>query len=105
MRWFQIEGVKAMKPPPRTVKAPRRIVGNSQKRFAPVDSYSRDMSIDGQAAEFMAKDRPVYRCNEAGRQDLAGLFWRCGNAIITPAELMERARHKGWDSEGWRNVA
>jgi hypothetical protein len=47
----------------------------------------------------------VYRCTETGRADPKGKFWRFGNAVLTPDELIARAERKGWDPEEWRRVA
>lgn len=51
------------------------------------------------AADFLRKFSPIYRCNERGRADVgegAKRFWRYGNVILTPDELMQRAAAKGW---------
>ncbi len=51
----------------------------------------RDLSPVGQAAEYLRQFGPVYRCSDSGLADVAGKLWRRGNAILTDAELIERA--------------
>jgi hypothetical protein len=53
--------------------------------------YDRDTSPDGEAADYLRRFGPVYRCNSVGRPDIAGKFWRRGSAVLTSAELIERA--------------
>lgn len=48
---------------------------------------------------------PVYRCDEAGKQDCHGRFWRVGSAVLTDDEIVARAQRKGWDADAWRRVA
>lgn len=56
----------------------------------------RDLTPAGRAAEFMQRDRPVFRCDERGQQAENGAFWMCGRVRLTDAELIERAEAKGF---------
>jgi transposase len=68
----------------------------------------RDYSLEGMAADHLRKWAPVYRCSERGGvpEDKSRLtHWRYGNAILTPAEMIERARGKGFDERTWERIA
>lgn len=47
----------------------------------------------------------VFHCDEHGFADPKGGLWRCGNAVLTRGELIERAERKGWDAQAWRRLA
>ena len=52
----------------------------------------RDNSAAGEAQRILQGDKwVVYRCDETGRQSQGGKLWRCGEKIVTDAELIERA--------------
>jgi hypothetical protein len=57
----------------------------------PVDRVQRDMSPVGQAADYLRRFGPVYRCDVKGRPLADGFFWRRGTAILTDQDLIERA--------------
>jgi hypothetical protein len=61
-----------------------------------VEQFHRDMSKAGQAADFLRRLGPVYRCTDLGRADIAGSMWRFGNAVLTADDLIDRAERKGW---------
>lgn len=61
-----------------------------------VEQVQRDMSEAGQAADFLRRLGPVYRCNALGRADFTGSMWRYGNVILSSADLIARAERKGW---------
>lgn len=65
------------------------------------EGYQRDMSEAGQAADFMRRDRRVFRCDAAGQQARNGKFWMCGTVRLTDAELIARASAKGWQPARW----
>lgn len=65
------------------------------------ESYQRDMSEAGQAADFMRRDRRVFRCDLNGNQSQGGKYWMCGIVWMTDAELIERARAKGFQAVRW----
>ena len=70
---------------------PARLIKPDAFRTAPLDRVQRDMSDAGQAADFLRRFGPVYRCDVRGRPLSDGFFWRRGNAVMTDAELIERA--------------
>lgn len=74
-------------------------------RTGAVDHAKRDMTRAGQAADFLKRWCPVYRCDERGRACTRGDMWRRGNAVLTDAELIERAEAKGFDADAWKRVA
>lgn len=52
----------------------------------------RTITMFDQAADELRRERfVVYRCNERGRYDEKGDFWRLGNTLLTPDELLKRA--------------
>lgn len=71
--------------------APSRFIKPDAFRTAPVDRVQRDMSPAGQAADYLRKFGPVYRCDVRGRPLADGFFWRRGNAVLSDAEIIERA--------------
>ena len=54
----------------------------------------RPASIFDDAADILRRFGPVYRCTEKGVGDHAGKFWRIGNVVVTPDELLQRADAK-----------
>lgn len=91
-------------PVPKPAK-PLRIVKRNAYQTAPVDRAFRDTSHAGQAADFLRRFGAVYRCNERGGADANGSRWRRGSAILTSADIIERAERLGWDANAWRRVA
>lgn len=65
------------------------------------EAYQRDMSEAGQAADFMRRDRPVFRCDLNGKQAQGGKYWMCGIVWMTDDELINRARSKGFRAVRW----
>lgn len=58
----------------------------------PMNFYVRDMSPTGLAKDCLQRDRwTVFRCDLHGHPMADGLFWKCGNAICTDGELLNRA--------------
>lgn len=80
-------------------KAPKRM----PYKAAPDHVYV-DPSEAGQAAEYLRRFGPVVRCNEGGAYDPAGARWRRGSVVLSAAEIVERARHNGWQGP-WKLVA
>lgn len=57
----------------------------------------RDLSIIGQAVEFLRTLGPVSRCDASGKVIETGKFWRRGNAYpLTNDDIIERASRLGW---------
>jgi hypothetical protein len=59
------------------------------------------MSEAGQAADFMRRDRRVFRCDLNGNQNAKGKYWMCGIVWMTDDELINRARSKGFRAVRW----
>lgn len=53
-------------------------------------------TLEELARDHLAKETAVYRCNARGGADHKGRFWRIGVAIVDGAELLRRARAKGF---------
>lgn len=50
-------------------------------------------SMYDDAADTLRRERfIVYRCDERGRADAKGEYWRSGNTLLTPDELLMRAK-------------
>jgi hypothetical protein len=55
---------------------------------------TRDGAPDALAADELRKYAPCYRCDEIGRANPQGKFWRYGNVTLTPDEAIERAQRR-----------
>lgn len=108
-RWDSETGIIRPKRSPRKSRAVvkegpvRRVSTVPTFMTQPVDRPYVDISPAGQAADYMRHFIPVYRCTALGRAVDAlidgkpnrdATHWRCGNAIVTSAELIERAESK-----------
>jgi len=93
------EQIAERRTPPRPL--PRTV--DKQSFVIPVrpEGYQRDMSEAGQAADFMRRDRRVFRCDLNGNQNAKGKYWMCGIVWMTDAELIERAHSKGFRAVRW----
>ena len=59
-----------------------------------------------EAAQHLRRHFPfVYRCTERGGADQRGKFWRVGAVVLTPRELVEKAKRYGFDPDRWRNLS
>ena len=61
---------------------------------APHKAIIRDKprSIWDDAADVLRAERwAVYRCDEKGKADLKGRYWRAGNVILSPDDLLAKA--------------
>lgn len=58
----------------------------------------RDVTLPGQAADFLRQYGSVHRCNENGKPDSKGKFWRRNFSVLTDDELMGRAERLGWSA-------
>lgn len=95
-----------VKPKP-TVRAPAPVAhlgGMGRAKAAPLNQ-NRDMSLAGQAADFLRRFSPVIRCDKDGHYALEGKFWRRGSTVMTADDVMERARRLGWHPDGWKALA
>jgi len=56
----------------------------------------RDLSVAGQAADYLRRLGPVIRCDAAGKYDPAGSHYRRGSTVLTAGEIIARAERLGW---------
>lgn len=59
----------------------------------------RDMSIAGQAADFLRHTGAIFRCDHRGRlpkKGAQGAFWNRGGYVLSDAEVIGRAERLGW---------
>lgn len=101
--WHKRAGVsrerKAAEPKPKAPKAliaPAKLV--THHKVMKVEVY-RDFSVAGQAADFLRRLGPLWRCDADGRQTVRGRYWRRGSAVLTDAEIIARAMQRGWRAE------
>lgn len=59
----------------------------------------RDCTRAGQAADFLQKNGPIYRCTSKGAPFAKGTFWNRGGRILTDDDVIERAARLGWTPE------
>lgn len=88
LRWTGLTPAAYVPAPP----PPRRFNYAGPK----VTQIQRDYSPEAQAADHLRRYTFVYRCTERGRADHRGEFYRYGDAVLTPDELIRRAEAKGW---------
>ena len=89
-RWMRETGIAAKKPRynPQNNFRPQR--GSGQ-----IIQLSHNRSMFDDAADVLRRERfAVYRCDDRGRAMQQGAFWRVGNVICTPDELLMRADRK-----------
>ena len=93
--------------------APRYIPRPSAKRaatykFIPHATPFTDRRVKSSAdlaAEFLQRECAVYHCDDIGRPDPKGKFYRRGRAVLTPDEVIARAVAKGWRANAWMECA
>lgn len=56
----------------------------------------RDLTLAGQAADFLRRFGSVYRCDVTGKPNSKGTRWKRNYSVLTDDELMHRARRLGW---------
>jgi hypothetical protein len=76
----------------------------SGRRATKVRDTARDMSRAGQAAEFLQKFGPVFRCNGTGQPDAKGEHWRRGSSVLSHEEIIARAERNGWQRDAWKRI-
>lgn len=93
-RWAKETGIepKPYVPTPPKPRAPKSV--RKVARIRPGDfqiARTRVTTIYDDAANTLRAYAAVYRCNDRGGFDERGKFWRMGNVVMTPSELLERA--------------
>jgi hypothetical protein len=94
-RWAQEAGIAFRK----------QISVVSGRRSPKVRDTARDMSRAGQAAEFLQKFGPVFRCTGTGAANPKGDHWRRGSTILSSADIIERAERNGWRPDAWKQLS
>jgi hypothetical protein len=93
-RWCEEVGVSARQPvqniPPPSARRRSYNPSPSMGRGFHISS-TRTGTIHDEAAAVIQKYMPAYRCDERGRGNFKGEWWRVGVNICTPDELLERA--------------
>jgi hypothetical protein len=56
----------------------------------------REITLAGQAADFLRKFGAVYRCDENGLPNAKGEFWKRNFSVLSDDELVSRARRLGF---------
>jgi hypothetical protein len=66
---------------------------------------SRDGGIHSRAQSFLQRIGPVFRCTETGQPSPRGSHFMVWGRVLTPDDMMERAKRRGFDSDEWRRAA
>lgn len=99
-RWDRETGVDTGRAalPPRVV--PQSMVygarRTARKPTVPLDRAHVDITPVGRAVDYLRRYGPVFRCSSTGRAVDAGDHWRRGPAILTDADVIQRAERLGW---------
>lgn len=73
---------------------------------SPTPAIKRDDSPAGRAVdECLRRLAPTYRCDDTGRANPKGSYWRHGRVVLSDAEVIARAERKGWSADAWRALA
>jgi len=83
---FNRKGIIPVNRKPKSERA-FKVMGSPHKAII----NTRPRSIWDDAADVLRRFFPVYRCDEKGRADLKGRYWRVGMVILTPDDLLARA--------------
>lgn len=93
-RWCREAGVNAQPPiripppPPQPRKGVIRAMGLSSN----ISAARQISTVHEIAADTLRRERfPVYRCDERGRADIAGKFWRVGMTVLDDDALLAKA--------------
>ena len=97
-RWCFEAGVNPPKP---TQRFYRRQV----ERGTVVAIDTRDGSEASRAQSWLQRYYPVWRCTPEGTFDPKGSHYRCDGIVRTQAEMIERAKRKGFNPDEWRQAA
>lgn len=57
---------------------------------------NRDMSLVGQAVDYLRRFGSVYRCDASGKAVTKGTHWRRNFAVMTDDDVIQRAERLGW---------
>jgi hypothetical protein len=88
--------------------SPRRYVPHfvaRANRIPPAPVVFHDTTRAGQAADYLRRFGPVFRCNANGGADAKGDHWSRFGFVLTDEEIIRRAERQGWQPESWRRLA
>jgi hypothetical protein len=57
---------------------------------------NRDLSVAGQAADYLRRFPSVYRCDENGKPNAKGQWWRRNFSVLSADQIIATARKLGW---------
>lgn len=103
---IEVYRITAAPPKPKRVRRERvaalrtpRTGQGSGARLPSTSNFLSASSVFEEARDYLAKAGPVYRCDGVenfGRPNDKGHFWRIGHAILSPDQLLDRAKSKGF---------
>lgn len=89
-RWLKEAGVSARRYIPRAGRI------NYMGRPKPPPQFKKEKDEYELAADVLRKERfPVNRCNDDGKFNANGKYWRVGRNVLTSDEMMEKAERYG----------
>lgn len=92
-RWISETDIEPVPFDLKSIIPPSRKPNTLKQMGTPHKAIIRDKprSIWDDAADVLRHYGPVYRCDERGRADQKGRYWRAGMVILTPDDLLARA--------------
>ena len=92
-RWISETDIEPVPFDLKSIIPPSRKPNTLKQMGTPHKAIIRDKprSIWDDAADVLRHYGPVYRCDENGKADQKGRYWRAGMAILTPDDLLSRA--------------
>lgn len=92
-RWISETDIEPVPFDLKSIIPPSRKPNTLKQMGTPHKAIIRDKprSIWDDAADVLRHYGPVYRCDERGRADQKGRYWRAGMVILTPDDLLSRA--------------
>jgi hypothetical protein len=100
-RWLDEAGVSTRAPARHGVLSGRSPMGFLSRA---ADRGHRDHTRDGEAADYLRRFGPVYRCRANGRADPKGSHWCRGSTVLTAQDVIQRAVAKGFNPNAWQDL-
>lgn len=82
---------------------PHFVTRGNRMPAAPVVFHERSRA--GEAAQYLRRFGPIYRCNANGGADAKGDHWSRSGFVLTDDEIIQRAERLGWQADSWRRLA
>ena len=92
--WLDQAGLPKLSNEPRNPRPKRASFFKMPRTGLPNVHRLNNYGPEDHAADTLRKFGAVYRCDERGKVNTKGKFWRFGNVILTPDELIQRAERK-----------